>query len=114
MILYNCSAYRNKGNNYSVSGTLATGKILVSKAVENKFNSWFYRDDIMLKLNSPANRPLRYSLYRLNGQLAYRSEIITPAPLQKLNCIYLSPGVYILKISTGTTSWKPQKLVKLN
>ena len=39
MILYNCSGYQNVGNNFSISATLATGKILEVKncvAADNK------------------------------------------------------------------------------
>lgn len=39
MILYNCTGYHNVGNNFSISQTLATGKILEVKncvAVDNK------------------------------------------------------------------------------
>jgi hypothetical protein len=41
MILYNCSAYRNKGNNFSVSAPLAAGKILEVKncvSADNKIS----------------------------------------------------------------------------
>ena len=80
---------------------------------DNEFDGWFYRDDLMIRFNKQIDEPLICSLYRLNGQLAFYSEINTFGQDQKLSCIHLPLGIYILKINSGSKQWKPQKLVKM-
>lgn len=210
MIMYNCSAYRNVGNNYSVTATLAAGKILevknclsadskislgsfavlatnswmspfsvtaddfvsldttgvsgprkpdgslpdisflhlvkgsdlidkgtdiglpfkgsmpdlgafetdfstisvVNSAVKDEFTAYFSQGDLLIALNEQVNEPLRCSLYRLNGQLAFYSEIQPFNQVKKLNCNQLPQGLYILKITSDSNQWLPRKLVK--
>jgi len=211
MILYNCSGYRNVGNNYSISAVLATGKISEIKncvSADNKIslgsfvtqvtNSWaapfsvtnddfvsldttgvsgprkpdgslpdvaflhlakgsdlidagtnitlpfkgllpdlgafesdfatssvtlpmgekeltayFSQSDLVITLNAQVNEPLTCSLYQLNGQLTFSSRTKTFEPVQKLSCAQLPQGVYILKISSASKQWQPQKLVMM-
>jgi hypothetical protein len=211
MILYNCSGYRNGGNNYSISLALAAGKISEVKncvSADNKIslgsfvtqvtNSWlvpfsvtandfvsldttgvsaprkpdgslpdvtflhlakgsdlidkgtdiglpfkgllpdlgafesdyttssitlqtgknelavyFSQGDLVIKLDEQVNEPLTCSLYQLNGQLAFSSETQTFERIQKLNCSQLPKGIYILKISSASKQWQPQKLVMM-
>jgi hypothetical protein len=212
MIMYNCSAYRNKGNNYSAITALATGKILelkncltadskvslasfavqttnswmstfsvtnddfisldttgvsgprkpdgslpdvtflhlakgsdlidagtniglpfkgtlpdlgafesdfsatsvINQNGEEELTAYFSHGELIIKLNGEVNQPLDCSLYRLNGQLAFYSEIQVVDQVQKLNCFWLPEGIYILKISSGSKKWQPQKLVMMN
>lgn len=211
MILYNCSGYRNVGNNFSISGALATGKILEVKnclSADNKIslgsfailatNSWmapfsvtaddfvsldttgvsgprkpdgslpdvpflhlakgsdlidkgtdiglpfkgvlpdlgafesdfastavinqtgedelttyFSHGNLIIMLDKQVNEPMLCSLYRINGQLAFYSEIRTLEPVQKLRCDQLPHGIYILKLRSGSKQWQPQKLIKI-
>lgn len=80
---------------------------------EEELTAYFSHDDLVIMLNTQVNKPLKCSIYQINGQLAFSSEIRMFELVQKLNCDQLPHGIYILKIMSGSKQWQPQKLIKL-
>lgn len=91
----------------------STGLASISN-IENEFRAGFFHNELIILLNNPQDESFQIRLFRLNGQLAFTSKINGADPSQKINCSQLSKGIYILKLSSGTKQFNPQKLVKVN
>lgn len=86
----------------------------ISPAEENDFKAWFNGGDLIIRLNSPADHPLHYRLYRVNGQLVGHSEINASELIHTINCNGLPSGLYILKTEPDRKQFKTQRLIKFN
>lgn len=88
--------------------------INLNQVSEHDFRAGFVQNELIILLNNPQNETVQASLYKLNGQLAWTSKFNGSVQVQKYNCLQLAPGIYILKISSGTKQLKAQKVIKVN